>query len=167
MTKAKAQKEIEQPKHIETASEKYRRLKNESFDAFLDESFTEEALKDVATETVTAPSGMEFVVRRANTDFFFTAGYMPNHLANKIQTGEMTEEQLAKQMTAEEQERAHELSWRTVFYGCIEPRIVVHASAANQIALSDLVTGDRIFLTDAITRGGKEAERLRNFRRGR
>jgi hypothetical protein len=48
-------------------------------------------LKDVATETVTARRGMEFVQDAPwIQDFYFAAGYMPNHLANKIQTGEMT-----------------------------------------------------------------------------
>jgi hypothetical protein len=152
---------------IETASEKYRRLKNESFDKFVDESFEPEYLQTCPTEDVTAPSGMPFKVRRADLDFYTIAGTMPMHLANKVNPDGTVDEKVVRELSEEDSARLQELSWRAVFFGCVEPRVVVTATEPDHIEMSDVSIGDRMFLTEAITRGGKEAERLANFRRKR
>lgn len=158
-----------EPQHIETEAEEYRRLKNEAFDRFIDESFTKEALAEAKTETVQSPdTRKKWVIRRLDQKFFSAAGTMPMHLANKVRgvNGEV-DAAAVQNLTQAEHDRLMELSWRSLFYGCIKPRIVITPSASSHIAIDDVVTGDFEFLTQALLKGGKEAERLYTFRRKR
>jgi hypothetical protein len=168
MTKAKQQIETEQPKHIETAAEKYRKLKNQQFDQFIDESFTPEVLSAAQIEPITVPSGMDWQIRRLDADFYTAAGTMPMHLANKVKgaDGEPNPAAVAN-LTQEEHDRLMELSWKSLFYGCVSPRIVITATEPDHIAIDDVLMGDFQFLTEALLKGGKEAERLYTFRRKR
>lgn len=163
MPKAKTQKEIEQPKHIETASEKYRKLKDQRFDHFIDESFTPENLAKSQHFTVTSPSGMEWTMRPLTVDFYTAIGTFPMHLASKVQAAHSAEE-VASTLSSIDQERMMELAWKALFYGCIEPRVVVTPQADNEIAMGEILMGDMQFLGEALQKGGKEAERLETFR---
>jgi hypothetical protein len=163
MTKAKEQKLAEHPQHIETASEKYRRLKNQQFDTFIDESFAGDALANVEQFVVKAPSGMEWACRKLTADFYAAAGTMPMHLANKVRSLG-SEQEIAKQLTQDEQDRLMELSWKSLLFGCVEPRVVVTPTEANHVSIDDITMGDFQALTSGLISGGAGAERLETFR---
>lgn len=170
MTKAKQQVIPEPIKHIETASEKYTRLKNQQFDQFIDESFTPEVLSAAQIEPITVPSGMDWQIRRLDVEFYSAVGTMPMGLTHKINStlrGQQSEDELASTLTQEETERLQEIGWKSLFYGCIDPRIVITPTEPHHIAIDDVVMGDYLFLTQALLKGGKEAERLETFRRKR
>ncbi len=68
----------------ETAAEQYARLKEQSFETFLESSFSNEALKGVELFEVKCPSGMPFKCRRLGLEFLAQVGQMPMALSAQM-----------------------------------------------------------------------------------
>jgi len=162
MAKAKAKAATKQ---IETAGDKYRRFKNLTFDLFLAENFTPEILKAAKTKTVVPPSGMPFVMRELSAAYYSNVGSLPMNLASKLektkQNGNSDESAAA---SPQDEARLIEFASKAIRYACIDPRIVEHPQADNELGFDDITLSDYTFLVEQLTTGGPEAKRLASFR---
>lgn len=165
-----------------SAAEQYARLKAAKFEAFLDASFTNEALKNAQLFEVKCPSGMVFKCRKPDQAFMANTGTMPMALTETLINVEADD---AKGMSAEEKKDAAKERYRLmpvaerlanlkataqmVRYICVEPRLVMDAvgNRKNALCVDDLTHEDFKILADWANGGGDEAEGLKTFRRKR
>lgn len=159
-----------------SASQQYAQLKEQQMEAFLQASFSDEALKDVPLYEVKCPSGMTFKCRKIDGRFQANAGQMPLAVTSSMLTsrgGDVTpaqqEQAYAEQfasMTATEQRAAIQASCQLLRYIAVEPRLVVGEGGANSISVDLLTMADFNYLSKWAA-GGDVAEGLKTFRRKR
>jgi hypothetical protein len=161
-----------------TAAQEYAKLKADQFEAFLENSFTNESLKGVPLfEVKTAGpgcTGLTVKCRKLDAAYAAQTGSMPMSLAEAMINGvsddnaapddEAMQAAFLKQ-TAEER-RANILETiKMIAYICVEPRIVEHVgNRTNAIAVNDLAVADVKFLAEWAKTGGGEAPGLKTFR---
>lgn len=150
-------------KHIETATEKYMRLRSQDFEGFLGDSFAPEVLEKAVLHTLTSPSGMGWQVRRLSSEFYAVSGSLPMSLAAKIRKGPDAE---GEGVTAEDEDKIIAFSTKAIRYGCVHPRLVDSDNPGPDELPFDLVTlEDYDFLGGFLIGEGKEAARLSTFRK--
>ena len=165
-----------------TAAEQYARLKADRFEAFLDASFSDEALKGVDLFEVKVDSGMVFKCRRPDTAFMANTGQMPMALTETLINVEADD---ANGLDADEKAAAAESRYREmspgerianlkataqlVRYICVEPRLVLDAvgNRNNALCVNDLTQLDFKILAEWASGGGDAAQGLKTFRRKR
>jgi hypothetical protein len=143
-----------QAKMIETAAEKYRRIKAEKA--------ANETLHDVDCEC-----GMTWKCRKANMEFWVTSGILPMHLVEKMVTAmgkAQNPENMLKTMATKEVIESIVFSSKVVRYTAVEPRIVETVEGPNDISQEDTMTCCYNTLLKWQMFGGEEAARLGNFR---
>ena len=159
----------------ETAAQVYERLADAQFEAFLDESFSEDSLKDVPLYEVKVPSGMKFKCRAVGREFFTQAGVLPLSLMEYGIAGAASDEEVEStfaSMPAAAQRQAIKVTSQMIRYACVEPRLILGTVNGHRNAISvDMVRiPDYKHLADwakAQTEGGKAAPGLRTFRKRR
>lgn len=114
----------------------------------------------------TAPSGMEFVLRRPNIALFQDMGTLPQAFGGKVQgtdKGAMIDafNALSDQQKAKRIEQAATI----VRFICIDPKIVENPTKDDEIAPEDVTLEDFNALCEWAVGGGDEAARLSNFHR--
>ena len=165
-------------KNQPTAAEQYARLKEKRFEAFLDASFSDEALKGVPLYEVDV-DGMTFKCRRPDTAFMANTGQMPMALTETLLNVEADD---TNGLDAEERRAAADARYRVmpvaermanikataqmVRYICVEPRLVLDAvgSRTNALCVDDLTQNDFKILAEWAS-GGDAAQGLKTFRR--
>lgn len=165
-----------------SAAEQYARLKAAKFEAFLDASFTDEALKNAQLFEVRCPSGMLFKCRKPDQAFMANTGTMPMALTETLINVEADD---AKGLSDEAKRAAAESRYREmspgerianikataqlVRYICVEPRLVMDdvGNRKNALNVDDLSQEDFGRLAEWANGGGDEAEGLKTFRRKR
>lgn len=156
MAKAKAQ--------IETAADKYRRLKTQAKEDFLNAP----PPADVETFDFTSPSGMEWKLRGLDMALMVENGILPMSFAERMvkavagANGDETE--AFKTMPAAEQVRAIELSAAIVRYCCVSPRVVAEPQGDDEIAFDEVTIADFNAIVSRVMGGGNEAASLATFR---
>lgn len=161
-----------------TAAEKYAKLKSDAVEAFLEASFSNEALKGVDLYEVKCPSGMTFKCRRLDARYQANAGQMPMAVTASMlsaRDGYITPEeqdQAAQKsfdaMTPTEQRAAIQASAQMVRYIVVEPRLIVGDIGNQTNAISvDMLTMDDFTFLSKWAGGGVAAEGLKTFRRKR
>lgn len=158
-----------------TAAERYEAIKESHFEDFLNESFSDEALKNVQLYEVRCPSGMVFKCRAVGTDYFQHAGELPmSFIAKALVDSEKKKsgEQTFEEMNTEEKVRAIQMTSDMIRYICVEPRIIVGDVNGHKNAISSrqLTAGDYNALAtwgknQAL--GGGSAKGLKTFRKKR
>lgn len=161
----------------ETAAQQYERLKEQQFENFLNESFSNDRLKDVPLFEVKVPSGMVFKCRAVDREFFSQAGILPLSLMELQLDGdeEPSDEAAAqkwKAMSTSERVQAIRATSQMIRFMCVEPRLILGAVNGHRNAINvDAVTqGDYKHLADWAkqqSEGGKAAPGLRTFRKRR
>ena len=152
-----------------SAAEQYARLKADRFEAFIEASFSDEALKGVDLYEVKTPSGMPFKCRRLDAAFAANTGQMPMALTESLITlGSTSDETLAgrfNEMSDVEKRANLQATAAMVRYICVEPRLVVGEVGDRQNAISvDLLTMDDFRVLVAWAKGGDAASGLKTFR---
>lgn len=142
---------------IETAAEKYRRIKQER----------------AASETLydfTSPSGMEWKLRRPNLTQFITSGIMPMDLAAKLAPVAKDGGDMAAafdRLSINEKVQTITFSAKVVRYCAVVPRIVEKVTVPDEeIAQDELELDDFNAIVAWATNpaGGNGADSLDNFR---
>lgn len=143
---------------IETAAEKYRRIKQERAAA--------ETLHDF-----TSPSGMEWKLRRPNLAQFITSGVMPMDLAAKLAPAEKEGGDMVAafdNLSIDEKVKTIAFSAKVVRYCAVVPRIVEKVTSPDEeIAQDELELDDfnAIFAwATTPSAGGDGADSLDSFR---
>jgi hypothetical protein len=160
----------------ETAAEKYARLKEESFESFINESFSEESLKGVELFEVKCPSGMTFKCRKVDQTYLQHSGNLPMSLSSEVMSGnpDLTPDERQSEaetnflhMSKSKQLAAVKAAASIVRYITVEPRLVIGDvnGHKNAISVDDLTMSDFNHL--ASWSGGGAAEGLKTFRRKR
>ena len=152
-----------------STAEQYARLKADRFEAFIEASFSDEALKGVDLYEVKTPSGMPFKCRRLDAAFAANTGQMPMALTESLITlGSTSDETLAgrfNEMSDVEKRANLQATAAMVRYICVEPRLVVGEVGDRQNAISvDLLTMDDFRVLVAWAKGGDAASGLKTFR---
>ena len=152
-----------------SAAEQYARLKADRFEAFIEASFSDEALKGVDLYEVKTPSGMPFKCRRLDAAFAANTGQMPMALTESLITlGSTSDETLAgrfNEMSDVEKRANLQATAAMVRYICVEPRLVVGEVGDRQNAISvDLLTMDDFRVLVDWAKGGDAASGLKTFR---
>ncbi len=154
-----------------TAAQQYAQAKTQQFEAFLDQSFSKEALKGVSLFEVKCPSGFSFKCRKLDASFAANAGQMPMALTAQLLAGTQTDldddakAQAFNSMTPAEQRASIQVAAQMVRYVAVEPRIVV----GNVGDRTDAVSSDSLTMADfnalvTWAQGGDEGKALRTFR---
>lgn len=155
----------------ETAAQKYAALQDKSFEKFLTDSFSKEALKGIDLFEVKAPSGMVFKCRRLDMSFFEHSSTMPLALSAIVaehQEGlQTTEDKIAafQNMPVSEQRKAIQTAARMIRYITVEPRLIIGEvnGHKNAISTDNLSMKDFNCLAEWAN-GGTAAEGLKTFR---
>lgn len=158
-----------------TAAEQYARLKAERFDAFLDASFSDEALKGVDLFEVKVESGMVFKCRRLDETFMANTGSMPMALTEQIvmadsgKTDAGDAQATFNKMSPAEKRASIAAAAQMVRYVCVEPRLIIGDvnGHRNAISVDALTMEDFKDLAEWAQSGGGEAPGLKTFRRKR
>ena len=155
-----------------SAAEQYARLKADRFEAFIEASFSDEALKGVDLYEVKTPSGMPFKCRRLDAAFAANTGQMPMALTESLITqGKQSDEELAgrfNEMSDVEKRASLQATAAMVRYICVEPRLVIGDVGDQRNAISvDLLTMDDFRVLVEWAKGGDAASGLKTFRRKR
>lgn len=139
---------------METAAEKYRRIKAEK-----------EQLHDVEC----SDCGMVWKGRKTGVDFWVTSGILPFNFVETVLnaikgTPNAKPEDLVKSMAATEVIKSIEFAAKVVKYTAVEPRIVEHVKdEALEISQEETLQCCFNRLLKWQMSGGAEAERLGNF----
>lgn len=140
---------------IETAAQRYRRIKEERHAA--------DELHDV-----TCPSGMVFKCRTVSIDFLVSGGILPLSLVQKMSEaegkGDVSPEQVFLQLPLKEKLQSIDAAAKLLRYVCVEPRIVDDATGPNDIRQDEVEPDDFNHIVEWATKGGVEAARLATFR---
>ena len=155
-----------------SAAEQYARLKADRFEAFIEASFSNEALKGVDLYEVKTPSGMTFKCRRLDAAFAANTGQMPMALTESLITqSRQSDAELAgrfNEMSDIEKRANLQATAAMVRYVCVEPRLVVGEVGDQKDAISvDLLTMDDFRILVEWAKGGDAASGLKPFRRKR
>lgn len=156
-----------------SAAEQYARLKADRFEAFIEASFSNEALKGVDLYEVKTPSGMTFKCRRLDAAFAANTGQMPMALTESMITGpgktEAERVEKFNKMSDLEKRAGIQATARMVRYICVEPQLVIGevGDRTNAISVELLTQEDFGALVDWAQSGGGEAPGLKTFRRKR
>jgi len=156
-----------------SAAEQYARLKADRFEAFMEASFSEEALKDVQLYDVPTPSGQVFKCRKVDSAFVTNTGKLPMVLSQSLitQGKKVSKDEAAKRFAemSETEQRAHmQATAAMVRYLCIEPRLVLGDVGNRQNAISvDMLTRDDFAAIVDWAEGGDAVSGLKTFRRKR
>lgn len=131
-------------KKVETAAERYRRIKAER------------------TVELTTPSGMTWKLRRPNFKMFVDNGALPLSLASKIakSNGEGSFELLPP----EEQAQLIAFANDVITYCAVDPKIVETATNPDEISFNEVELDDYTALVTWAMPGGGEAGSLETFR---
>jgi hypothetical protein len=140
---------------IETAAEKYRRIRAEKAKG--------EQLFDVTCEC-----GMDWKARRVGIDFWVSSGILPLHLVEKMVSSTAkngdTPEAALKSMATKEVIESIVFSSKVVKRTAVEPRIVEVVTDANDISQEEVDTCCYTRLLNWQMQGGDEAKHLETFR---
>ena len=140
---------------METAAEKYRRIKAERLD--------KEELFDLET-----PSGMTWKVRRPNLAQFIATGAIPMQLAGKLakQAESHGGDNAAAFMDLEwdDKVRTIELTNKIVRYCAVSPKIVETPTAPDEIGFEEVELDDYNAIAAWAMGGGGALESLETFR---
>lgn len=159
-----------------TAAEQYQRLKNDQFQAFLDNSFSDASLKGVDLYEVKCPSGQVFKCRKLDAAYAAQTGSMPMSLAEAMISAPSLESLSDEEKTKAQEEAFFEQSVaerranitetiKLIAYICVEPRIVENVgNRTDAIAANDLAVNDVKHLAEWAKTGGGEAPGLKTFR---
>lgn len=155
-----------------TAAEQYEQLKAEQFKRFLDESFSEESLKDVQLYEVPCPSGMTFKCRPVGLDFLRQSGTVPLDFVQSIVGKQADVERAFEAMNKAEKAEAIHATSQIVLYVAVEPRIILGVinGHRNAISTTQLTMGDYEAIAvwaKNFAEGGGSAAGLKSFRRKR
>lgn len=155
-----------------SAAEQYARLKADRFEAFIEASFSNEALKGVDLYEVKTPSGMTFKCRRLDAAFAANTGQMPMALTESLITqSRQSDTELAgrfNEMSDIEKRANLQATAAMVRYVCVEPRLVIGEVGDQKDAISvDLLTMDDFRILVEWAKGGDAASGLKTFRRKR
>jgi hypothetical protein len=150
MTKAKT-------KLIETAAERYRRLRLE---------------RENSTETfdVTCECSMTWKCRKAAREMWVTSGVLPTDLAAKMVEARQKasdEAGIMKQLDPRDALKSIEFSAKVVLWTAVEPQIVEKDPTPEQIVREDVMQCCFQTLVQWQTSGGDEAASLGKFSRKR
>lgn len=161
----------------ETAAEQYARIKETTFESFLDASFSNDSLKGVDLFEVKAPSGMVFKCRKLDVAYASNAGAMPMVLSEQMllsQAKDKAEDAVdpvdaVSKMTSMELRANMQLSAQMVRYVCIEPRLIIGEvnGHKNAISVDALTMADFGHLASWAQSGGGGADSLKTFRKRR
>lgn len=156
-----------------TAAEHYAQLKEKKFEDFIEQSFSEDALKDVPLFEVKCPSGMPFKCRKIDLAFQQQTGNLPMALSEQMMSSAKSDDESnmkAWLLMPEQQKRAAiEASARMVRYICVKPRLIIGEvnGHKNAISTDSLTVEDFGHLAKWAQSGGDVAEGLKTFRRKR
>lgn len=155
-----------------TAAEQYARLKADRFEAFIEASFSDEALKGVDLYEVKGDSGMTFKCRKLDAAFAANTGQMPMALTESLITqGRQSDADLAgrfNEMSDVEKRANLQATAAMVRYVCVEPRLVIGEVGDQKNAISvDMLTMDDFRVLVEWAKGGDAASGLKTFRRKR
>jgi hypothetical protein len=139
---------------METAAEKYRRLRSEK------------SKRDILHDVECLDCTMTWKARRIGIDFWVTAGILPLHLVETMlastKGGTISAEDALKTMATKEVLQSIEFSAKVVKHTAAEPRIVETVTDPNDISQEEVLTCCfKVLLKWQM--GGAEAERLSNF----
>jgi hypothetical protein len=156
----------------ETAAEEYARLRDEQFEKFLNDSFSEESLKNAELFEVKVPvTGKVFKCRKPGQDFLANVGAMPVALTSRVATQDgpaQDGQEVYQSMSPVERRASIEVTAQLVRYIAVEPRLIVGEvnGHKNAISVDVLSTADFNHLASWAS-GGDAAEGLKTFRRKR
>lgn len=154
-----------------SAAERYAQLKTERFEAFMEASFSDEALKGVDLYEVKVPSGMLFKCRKVDAEFVTNTGKMPMALSQSLITKGKSKEEMVERFNemSDLEKRAHmQATASMVRYICVEPRLVIGEVGNQTNAISvDLLTRDDFAALVEWAEGGDAVSGLKTFRRKR
>lgn len=155
---------------METAAEEYARLKAETFNNFLEASFSDEALKGVDLYEVKVPTGKTFKCRKLDTSYAAVTASMPMALSEQMLRAKAAKDgELPVTEMTETEERANiQVNAQIVRYICVEPRVIVGEVNGHKNAISsDMMTmGDFTHLVRWAA-GGDATPGLKTFRKRR
>lgn len=138
---------------VETAAEKYRRIKAERS--------AQDALFDFES-----PSGMTWKLRKPNLSVFVINGSMPMSLAGKLAKASEIQDQEAafKSMSWQDQAKLIEFSSDIFRYCVVEPKVVETDPAPDELSYKEIELDDYNAIVAWAIGGGGEAESLESFR---
>lgn len=139
---------------METAAEKYRRIKAERLAG--------EELHDF-----TSPSGMTWKLRRPVVANFVRSGVMPMSLAQRLKDSFESSDSPEAAFSAldlKDQIRTVEFQAKVVKHCAVEPRIVENPSAPDEIGYDEVEMDDFDAIFKWAMPGGEEADDLATFR---
>jgi hypothetical protein len=138
---------------METAAERYRRLKKE---------------KEVLEDAECPECGMIWKARRATLNFWVASGMIPSSLAavvmEAVKKRGMTEAEVMSTLDLKQIAQSVEFTNNMVRYTAVEPRIVETAIEPNDISHDEVMMCCYNFLRDWQTKGGDGAAALKTFR---
>lgn len=154
-----------------TVAEEYAELKEKQFDQWLEQSFSESALKDVQLYEHKVPSGFTFKIRNVGMDFYAAMGTMPAALMETMLTAEAEGGEPKIEDLTPQQIRANiQTNTQVVRYMCVEPRVLVGEvnGHKNAISFGAITMADFGSLVERAKQGGDAAvSGLKTFRRKR
>ncbi len=137
---------------IETAAERYRRLK---------------ADRQVETFDFTSPSGMTWKLRKPDLQQFIASGLLPLELTAKMvkaQKQGVAIESVVEQLNLDEQVKLIQFNSALVKYCAVDPRIVETPTSGDEIAYIEVERDDYEAILAWANSGGGEATGLETFR---
>lgn len=138
---------------METAAEKYRRIKQERLDKAELHDFT-------------SPSGMVWKLRRPDLAQFVTSGMMPMSLAKHLSEIAGDDGGAAfDRLSMDDKIRTLDFSQKVVRYCAVSPRIVETPVAPDEIGYGEVELDDFQAIFAWAMPGGEAAEGLETFRK--
>jgi hypothetical protein len=138
---------------METAAQKYRRLKKE---------------KEVVQDATCPDCGMVWKARKADLNFWVASGMIPSSLAavmvNAVKKKGMSEQDIMAGLDIHQLAQSVEFTSNMVRYTAVEPRIIDKAEGANDIEPDEVMMCCYNFLRDWQMQGGGRAATLETFR---
>lgn len=139
---------------METAAQKYRRLKAE---------------KEVLEDATCPECGMVWKARRAKLDFWVASGMIPSSLAAVMMEGVkkkgLSEADVMAGLNLHQLAQSIESTSNIVRYTAVEPRIVETPTEPNDIGQDEVMMCCYNFLRDWQMKGGGRADALETFRK--
>jgi len=137
---------------IETAAERYRRLK---------------ADRQVETFDFTSPSGMTWKLRKPNLALFIASGQLPLDVTAKLLRSQQEGKSLgeaAATLNVDEQIDLIAFTSALVEYCAVSPQIVQNPTGDDQLAFKEVELDDYNAIVAWANSGGGEADSLNSFR---
>lgn len=138
---------------METAAEKYRRLKSQ---------------KEVVEDATCPDCGMVWKARKADLNFWVASGMIPSSLAavmvQAVKKQGMSETEVMASLDLHQLAQSVEFTSNMVRYTAIEPHITDKVEGPNDISPDEVMMCCYNFLRDWQMKGGGRAERLETFR---